>query len=147
MAASAPPAVVAQAVPVAPPPPVAEVKPNPAPAVLVVGSPVSPPAFMLNVVQAFPPAERPRALRTAFCESGWHTTARGLAGEVGLWQVSPVHLNDKGVVAVLAAADLPPTIASLEDPWGNALVAAFLLERRPGWPDWINTRDGCAGWY
>ena len=124
--------------------PTASVAPATAP--VATGTPVAPPEAaqglvvapgetvrVLTVEQwrallAFPAEARWEMARIATCESGFRTDVVGALGEVGPWQIHPIH----GVV--------PSDLA------GNAAVAAALLAARPDAGDWIATRGGCAAW-
>lgn len=84
-----------------------------------------------RAVLAFPEAQQYRAARTMICESGGNAGEIGALGEVGLFQIHPIH----GFSA-----------EQLRDPLFNALVAAELLAERPDWGDWAATRNGCEEW-
>ncbi len=99
---------------------------------------------------AFPEAEEYRALRTAWCESGFDDDAIGEAGEVGRWQIHPIWFDDDEVRAIIedwfpgATQSTSGIVAALKHVHVNAEVAAG-IQRREGWGPWT-TRYGCPGW-
>lgn len=69
--------------------------------------------------------------RIAYCESRFRSDVTGLAGEVGWFQIHPVHGH---------------AVEALRDPAYNAQVAAGFAAARPSLSDWYHTRDGCKEW-
>jgi len=80
--------------------------------------------------KAFPPSEQMRALRVMRCETRGSAApdyAVGRAGEVGRWQVHPIHA---GLVERLGYE-----WADLTDPEVNGIVARAIWDAS-GWKAW-----------
>ncbi len=105
----------------------------------------------------FEPGEQYRAVRTAWCESQYTDSAVGAAGEIGRWQIHPIHFETVWLSDIVeswypgASQSVDGIIQALKNPHVNAQAASYLLgieEVNFGtreWRDW-STRYGCEGW-
>lgn len=105
----------------------------------------------------FRPGEQYRAVRTAWCESQYIDTAVGAAGEIGRWQIHPIHFETVWLADIVeswypgASQSIDGIIEALKNPHVNAQAAVYLLDIEEtnygtrDWRDW-STRYGCEEW-
>ena len=90
-----------------------------------------------EAAKAFEPGVRAWAIMVAKCESGFRPWEVGRAGEIGLWQIHPIHFTSQWLLNITG----PNVIAALMDPIINGRVAAHLLSIQPS--AWRSTQNGC----